>query len=212
MYYLRKEPYRKQFVDSVTGKDSYIDFTEDRAVFKSNSCGRYYRMNYPEGSSGTKLWKCKKLQTALQHRIALFNYCNEWFNIYDTETNEPIDSRLYDAYVPTKLDTAKTTQTIYYNIDKDEISTVKPDNLRDYKVYRKGTKLKIYNFVDYYQLWEHVDHTAEKDISDIILAVATDGGVLVEFNTWEEYALQGSPLLKTSWEEYKIDGENCNQC
>ena len=209
MYYLRKKPYKKKYIDHITKETSYIDFNEDRALYKSTYCGRKYRMSYPHGAPRTKLWTCKKLQTALQQRIALFNYSDEWFDIYDLETNEPISQDMYDTYIPTKLDVARTKQTLYYNTREDTLERDKPDDLTDYIVYRKGTKLNVYNFVDYHGIWEARDPFAEHDIADIIILVAKDGNTLMKFNTWEEYALDGSPLIKTSWEI--TDGENCGE-
>lgn len=204
MYYLRKKPYRSEFKDPVTGKVDFVDYTADRAVFKSTTCGRYYRLSYPHGSNGTRLWTCKQLQTALRHRVALFNYCNEWFDIYNSETNEPISERLYETYKPVKLDTARTTKTLYYNCKTDTLLTTRPKDLSDYKVYRKGTKLYVYNFLDYYGLWEDSNPFSEVDMSDIVILVAKDGNTLIQFNKWEEYTLDGSPLIKTSWEDCEI--------
>ena len=100
MYYLRRTPYINQIKDTKTNTISVVEYEGDRALYKSKRFSRLYRMSYPEGSRGCKLWTCKKLQTALQQRIYLFHYCNEWFEIYDLETNKPISYSMYQEYKP----------------------------------------------------------------------------------------------------------------
>ena len=98
MYYLRKKPYIKEYTDPTTGEKDYIEFPEDRAVFKHNQLGRMYRKNFLCNENGIHLWKCRVLQNALRHRVKLYHYCNEWFDVYDDTNDEPISISLYEEY------------------------------------------------------------------------------------------------------------------
>ena len=85
MYYLRKLPERKIFdvkkTDGTTIHNDYI--TDDIALYKDNSHGRFYRRDMDGKNKGMKLYKCKKMSTILQKREILYNYCKEWFEVYD---------------------------------------------------------------------------------------------------------------------------------
>lgn len=59
-------------------------FTGDRALYKANNMSRFYRDSYPNpNNKGLKLYACKKLSTILDHRECLYNYCGEYFDVYD---------------------------------------------------------------------------------------------------------------------------------
>ena len=206
MYYLRKKPYTKEYTDPITKKIEAVEFNSDRAVFKHKRYSRFYRMNYLCTDSEVKLWKCKSLQRVLRHRVNLFNYCNEWFDIYDDETNEPIEDKLYKLYKPVVLEVTRTTQTLWYDHVTDTLLTTKPKDTCNYKMYRKGTRLYVYNFLDYHRLWEAANPFSENDLSDVVILVTKDGNTLIQFSNWEEYTLNGSPLIKTGWEDCNLDG------
>lgn len=66
-----------------------INETSDRALYKDNWLSRFFREDFPIPSQkGMKLYKAKRLSTILQHRESLFNYCNEWFDVYDQDNNK----------------------------------------------------------------------------------------------------------------------------
>ena len=188
MYYLRKKPYTKSYTDPITN--------ESKSIFKHKRYSRFYRMNYLCTDSEVRLWKCKSLQRALRHRVNLFNYCNEWFDVYSDETNEPIDEILYDAYKPIVIDTAKTSKTIWYDNVTDTLLTDKPKDSSNYKMYRKGTKLYVYNFLDYHRLWEAANPFSEDDLSDIVILVTKYGDTLIQFPNLRSYEFDGSPLIE----------------
>ncbi|ARC85661.1 hypothetical protein U732_1099 [Clostridium argentinense CDC 2741] len=86
MYFLRKEscevtiPEIKMTDGTVIPERKYM--TEDRALYKAN--GRFYRKEYSKPHQrGLKLYKVKKLSTILEQRECLYEYCGEWFDVYD---------------------------------------------------------------------------------------------------------------------------------
>ena len=90
MYYLRKEPFEKVIEEikktdgTVVPRRTYR--TEDRAVYKSTTCARFYRQSFKgvgKNPSGMKLYTCKRLKTILALRQSTFDYCGEWFDVYD---------------------------------------------------------------------------------------------------------------------------------
>ena len=177
MYYLRKKPYTKEYTNLETGEKEYVKFTEDRAIFKHNRFGRFYRKNFLCFENGIHLWKCKVLQNALRHRVQLYHYCNEWFDIYDDETNEPISTDLYEKYKAAPYTKIWTTKTLYLNNNTGKITDVKnftEPNL--YKTIRKGSKLNVYRAVDYYKMWQ-----SDNIFEDQVICVNTAGEVIFEF-------------------------------
>ncbi|MBQ3045122.1 MAG: hypothetical protein IJD49_04135 [Clostridia bacterium] len=62
------------------------DENEDRAVYKHPRHNRYYRNQF-EGienkHQGMKVYTCKTLKRILELRIDLYNYCGEWFDVYN---------------------------------------------------------------------------------------------------------------------------------
>lgn len=88
MYYLRKESYEmtigeiKKTDGTIIPERKYM--TEDRALYKANNMNRFYRRNYPNPKErGLSLYTCKKLSTILEHRENLYEYCGEYFDVYD---------------------------------------------------------------------------------------------------------------------------------
>ena len=197
MYYLRKKPYTKEYINSETNEKDYIEFTEDRAVFKHNRFGRMYRKNFLCTESRIHLWKCKELQNALRHRVQLWHYCNEWFDIYDDETNEPISPNLYEEYKAAPFSKIWTTKTLYLNNNTGKITDVK--NFTEpqlYKTIRKGSKLNVYRAVDYYKMWQ-LDNIFE----DQVICVNSSGEVIFEFADDADYMnCTDNDLFETYWD------------
>jgi hypothetical protein len=87
MYYLRKEPYEST-ISEIRKTDGTIipekKYTvEDRAVYKHYDFSRFYRKPYPGKHKGLKLYQVKRLKTILENRKLLFEYCGEWFDVYN---------------------------------------------------------------------------------------------------------------------------------
>lgn len=88
MYYLRKESY-EQIIPEIKKTDGTVIperkyITEDRALYKHNKFSRFYRSGYTEfKKSRMHLYKVKTLKTILEQREALYDYCGEWFDVYD---------------------------------------------------------------------------------------------------------------------------------
>lgn len=205
MYYLRKKPYTKEYINPETGEKDYIEFTEDRAIFKHNQFGRMYRKNFLCTENGIHLWKCKVLQNALRHRVQLYHYCNEWFDIYDDETNEPISPSLYEEYKASPFSKIWTTKTLYLNNNTGKITDVKnftEPNL--YKTIRKGSKLNVYRAVDYYKMWQ-LDNIFE----DQVICVNTAGDVIFEFADDADFMnCTENDLFETYWDrKWKKEGK-----
>lgn len=205
MYYLRKKPYTKEYINPETDEKDYIEFTEDRAVFKHNQFGRMYRKNFLCTENGIHLWKCKTLQNALRHRVQLYHYCNEWFDVYDDETNEPIPTDLYENYKAAPFSKIWTTKTIYLNNNTGKITDVKnftEPNL--YKTIRKGSKLNVYRAVDYYKMWQ-LDNIFE----DQVICINTAGDVIFEFADDADFMnCTDNDLFETYWDrKWKKEGK-----
>lgn len=65
-----------------------IDENGDRALYKHSWLSRFYRSSYPTPSEKSfRLYKVKRLSTILRQRQALYEYCGEWFDIYDQDNN-----------------------------------------------------------------------------------------------------------------------------
>lgn len=84
MYYLRL--YEKNaHVTRADGSVVYLG-ESDRAIYKHNKLGRFYRDDFDGIDSKhyrTHLYTCKKLKTILALRQDTFDYCGEWFDVYD---------------------------------------------------------------------------------------------------------------------------------
>lgn len=90
MYYLRKEPY-EETIEEIKKTDGTVIpartyMTDDRAVYKSNKFARFYRKDFRGigvNPSGMKLYTCKTLKKILELRQDTYDYCGEWFDVYD---------------------------------------------------------------------------------------------------------------------------------
>jgi hypothetical protein len=90
MYYLRKEPYEKN-IEEIQKTDGTVIperkyMTDDRAVYKSNRFYRFYRKTFKGigvNPKGLKLYTCKTLKKILELRQSTYDYCGEWFDVYD---------------------------------------------------------------------------------------------------------------------------------
>jgi hypothetical protein len=90
MYYLRKEPYEKTIApiektdETVIPERKYM--TEDRTVYKHHDFSRFYRQEFigiNERLDGMKVYTCKTLKTIMELRQSTYDYCHEWFDVYD---------------------------------------------------------------------------------------------------------------------------------
>lgn len=74
MFYLRKE---------TAGESGKIYV---RAVYKHGRLSRFYRGEFTglDGRyQGMRVYTCKKLKTILELRESTFNYCGEYFDVYN---------------------------------------------------------------------------------------------------------------------------------
>ena len=205
MYYLRKQSTEKLAVTDgkYTVKDA--EYELDRALYKHKKYNRFYRSTYPDYSTDLKLWKVKSLKTALQQRVRLWYYCNEWFDIYDDETNEPIPTDLYEKYEASPFSKIWTTKTLYLNNNTGKITDVK--NFTEphlYKTIRKGSKLNVYRAVDYYKMWQ-LDNIFE----DQVICVNTVGDVIFKFADDADFMnCTDNDLFETYWDrKWKKEGK-----
>jgi len=91
MYYLRKEPYESAIEEIKKTDGTFIlerkYTTDDRAVYKSTTGHKLYRNSFKGFNNktvkGLKLYTCKTLKKIMQIRQNTFNYCGEWFDVYD---------------------------------------------------------------------------------------------------------------------------------
>ena len=100
MYYLRKEPHEETIPEirktngDVIPERKYT--TYDRAIYKSNKFSRFYRDKFSgldEKHQYMHLFKCKTLKRILSLRENLYEYCGEWFDVYDE--NGIIEPEIY---------------------------------------------------------------------------------------------------------------------
>lgn len=185
MYYLRKQSTEKLNVTDgkYTVKDA--EYELDRALYKHKKYNRFYRSTYPDCSNDLKLWMAKSLKTALQQRVRLWYYCNEWFDIYDA--NGKVSEEVYLEYKPKALYKAKTTRTLYYSEEEGEIVDDKP-TYGYYDLYRSGTVLKIYKWLDWYEEWDFykdINERLEKESQ--LVAVTNSGKHLFTFTDEQDF-------------------------
>lgn len=95
MYFLRKEPYPYTIPEIKKTDGTVIPAreltTDDRALYQHNDLPRFYRDSYPEPSNtGTHVFTTDKMDVILAHRNSLFDYCGEWFDVYDENGIVPI--------------------------------------------------------------------------------------------------------------------------
>lgn len=82
MYYLRKELYK--------GSEKI----DDTAIFKHHDFSRYYRGDFKgieEKYQGMKVYRCKTLKNILRLRETTFNYCGEYFDVYNEDGKVDIE-------------------------------------------------------------------------------------------------------------------------
>ena len=93
MFYLRKEEHEKIFTLG-DKEETYI--AEDRAIYKHQNFSRFYRDSFPVNThKKLKLYKAKKISTILKLRQEMFEYCGEYFDVYDE--NGKVDIAEYTA-------------------------------------------------------------------------------------------------------------------
>jgi len=76
MYYLRKE------TCEIDGQ------TCDRAIFKHSRYSRFYRGTFIDlrgKYQGMRVYTCKTLKNILKLRETTFNYCGEYFDVYNED-------------------------------------------------------------------------------------------------------------------------------
>ncbi len=90
MYYLRKEPYEEMSSEikktDGTVIPAYTYMTDDRAIYKAHNLSRFYRQTFRGvgvNPTGMKLYTCKTLKRILELRQGIYDYCGEWFDVYD---------------------------------------------------------------------------------------------------------------------------------
>ena len=206
MYYLRKQSTEKLAVTDGRYTVKNAEYELDRALYKHKKYSRFYRSTYLDCSTDLKLWKVKSLKTALQQRVRLWYYCNEWFDIYDDETNEPIPKELYEEYKPTLYDICYTRKTLYWDSLNNELTDDKPDH-KNYLVFRKGSKLKIYRELDFYKEWnEYEDYFDEfqKRLNSLAFINSNDFHIM----TMNEDEYLDNSWIETKWDrKWKKEGK-----
>ena len=206
MYYLRKQSTEKLAVTDGRYTVKNAEYELDRALYKHKKYSRFYRSTYPDYSDDLKLWTAKGLKTALQQRVCLCYYCNEWFDIYDDETNEPIPTDLYEEYKPTPYDICYTRKTLYWDNLNNELTDDKPDH-KDYLVFRKGSKLKIYRELDFYKEWDKYEDCFDefqKRLNSLAFITSNDFHIM----TMNEDEYLDNSWIETKWDrKWKKEGK-----
>lgn len=89
MYYLRKEPY-EMIIPEIKKTDGTIIperkiLTDDGAIYKADDCERFYRQIFTGMYNLDRmyLYFCEDLERILELRQSTFDYCGEWFDVYD---------------------------------------------------------------------------------------------------------------------------------
>lgn len=95
MYYLRKEPYERCWLEQqengvLIQKSTFVD--EDRTLFKATDCGWMGRRTTEVKYPSCKVYMVKKLSTIMNQRQRLFEHCNEWFDVYDENGKVDIEN------------------------------------------------------------------------------------------------------------------------
>ncbi|WP_339193823.1 hypothetical protein MKY95_18865 [Paenibacillus sp. FSL P4-0176] len=90
MYYLRKEPEERVVPEIVKTDDTVIPerkfMSDDRAIYKHHDFSRFYRGTFKgiaEKYQGMKVYQCKTLKRIVELRESMYQYCGEYFDIYD---------------------------------------------------------------------------------------------------------------------------------
>jgi len=88
-YYLRKEPFEHTIKEIVKTNGEVIPerkvIADDRALYQATDLySRRYRDLYPiPQNKGVKVYTCETLSHIMKERESLFNYCDEWFDVYN---------------------------------------------------------------------------------------------------------------------------------
>ncbi len=67
----------------------------DRAVYKHHDFSRFYRGEFKGIEvkyQGMKVYQCKTLKKILEIRQSTFDYCGEWFDVYDENGKVNLDN------------------------------------------------------------------------------------------------------------------------
>lgn len=90
MYYLRKEPYEITIAEIIKTDGEIIPerkyMSDDRAIYKDHNCDRFYRGVFSglDGKyQGMRVYTCRKLNTIMELREEMFDYCGLEFDVYD---------------------------------------------------------------------------------------------------------------------------------
>lgn len=103
MYYLRLVE-EDAIVHNAKGEPVHLG-PSDRAVYKHNRLGRFYRESFDGIKSkhgtfrnGTHLYMVKSLKRILGLRRDTFNYCNEVFDVYDENGKVELTKEQHESY------------------------------------------------------------------------------------------------------------------
>lgn len=90
MYYLRKLPHEDTIPPIYKTDGTFVPerkyITDDMAIFKHHDFSRFYRGLFgglDAKYQGMKVYTCKSLKRILELREMTFNYCGDWFDVYD---------------------------------------------------------------------------------------------------------------------------------
>lgn len=90
MYYLRKKSHEATLPEVIKTNGTVIPerkyMKEERAIYKHKRFSRFYRKPYPDcGEKDLELYKVKKLRVIMELRKEMYDYCGEWFDVYDED-------------------------------------------------------------------------------------------------------------------------------
>lgn len=101
MYYLKKEAYENIIPGIIKTDGTVIPerkyVIEERAIFKHRDFPRFYRgsfMGINAKYHEVKLYTCKTLKKIMEIRQSTFDYCNEWFDVYDETGKVDIENKI----------------------------------------------------------------------------------------------------------------------
>ena len=103
MYYLRLVE-EDLIVHNCKGEPVHLG-PSDRAVYKHNRLGRFYREDFDGIGSrhgtyrdGSHLYTSRSMNRILDLRRDTFNYCNEIFDVYDENGKVELTKEQYESY------------------------------------------------------------------------------------------------------------------
>lgn len=103
-YYLRKKPFEYTIEEIVKTNGEIIPkrelISDDRALYQAMGVStRRYRDGYPiPHAKELKLYTCKSLSHIIEERQNLFDYCGEWFDVYDDNGKVNIETSWRTAW------------------------------------------------------------------------------------------------------------------